>query len=173
MRFRPAALFLSLVLVSSTAAAQTSLSIAGGVSVPLGDAADVLKTGYNASLALTAKPPLASLGIRLEGMFNSFGYQDESTGLTAHRVLAGTANATLSNPSTPLRSFYLIAGAGLYNTRIVGGPSDADNNDIGFNAGLGMNLTTAVGSFVEVRYHHVPSENTTMMLVPITFGLRF
>jgi hypothetical protein len=47
------------------------------------------------------------------------------------------------------------------------------NNDVGFNVGLGMNLTTAVGTFVEVRYHHIPSETATTKLVPITFGLRF
>jgi hypothetical protein len=158
---------------TSAASAQTSVSIAGGVALPLGDVADALNTGYNASLALTAKPPLAALGIRLEGMFNSLGFKDRSTGTTAQRILGATANATLSNPSTPLRSFYLIAGVGLYNSKVIGGPPVKANNDIGFNLGLGMNLFTGVGSFVEVRYHHVPSETSTLRLVPITLGLRF
>jgi hypothetical protein len=162
-----------LSLMPATLIAQNSLSIAGGAAIPMGAMADALEVGYNASVSLTAKPPLASVGIRLEGMFNSLGSKDQTTGVTAQRILAGTVNATLSNPSTPLRSFYVIAGGGFYSTKPVGGPDTEANNDIGFNFGLGINLTTAVGTFFEVRYHHVPSENSTTKFVPVTFGLRF
>lgn len=155
------------------AGGQTSVSVAGGVAIPLGDAADVLKAGYNASLALTAKPPLASVGLRLEGMFNSLNFSDRSTGNRTQRIIAATANATLSDPATPLRSFYLIGGMGYYQTKTIGGVSLKGNNDIGFNAGAGIFLTSAVGTFLEVRYHHIPSEAGTTSLVPVTFGLRF
>jgi hypothetical protein len=155
------------------ARAQTSVSVAGGVTVPLGDASRQLNTGYNATIALNSKPPLASVGIRLEGMFNSLGAKDDGSGATAHRILAATANATVSNAETPLRTFYAIGGVGLYNSRYVGSSAGSDNNDIGFNLGVGMNLMMGVGAYVEARYHHVPSELTTLRIVPITFGLRF
>ncbi|MGH8523067.1 MAG: hypothetical protein ACREXY_02250 [Gammaproteobacteria bacterium] len=163
----------SIAMGSNRAGAQNSVSVAGGIAVPVGSAADALNTGYNASFALTAKPPLASVGIRLEGMFNSFGFKDNSVGANTQRILAGIANATLSDASTPLRSFYLIAGIGAYNTKVIGGPPTDPNNDIGFNVGIGITLTTGVGTFLEARYHHVPSEVSTLRLVPVTFGLKF
>lgn len=165
--------FAATLLAVGSAGAQNTLSIAGGVAIPTGDVGSALNLGYNASAALTAKPPLASVGIRLEGMFNSFGLKNDSGGASTQRIAAFTANATLSNPATPLRSFYLIGGIGLYNTDLVGGPDIKSNNDIGFNVGLGIILTSAVGTFIEVRYHHVPSEQTTVSFIPVTLGLRF
>ena len=159
--------------VPGQVAGQTSISVAGGVAVPLGDAANVLEAGYNASLALTAKPPLASVGLRLEGMFNSLNFSDQSTGNRTQRIMAATANATLSDPATPLRSFYAIGGIGYYQTKTIGGVSLKGNNDIGFNVGVGIFLTSAVGTFLEVRYHHIPSEAGTTAIVPVTLGLRF
>jgi hypothetical protein len=167
-----AALVATLV-AAGTASAQNSVSIAGGVAIPMGDAAETLNAGYNASVALTAKPPLASVGVRLEGMFNSLGFKDAATGVNAQRIIAATANATLSDPATPLRSFFLIAGIGAYNTRLVGGSTQRGNNDVGFNVGLGMTITSAVGTFIEARYHHVPSEGGTMQFLPVTLGLKF
>jgi hypothetical protein len=159
--------------LSTTATAQNSVSVAAGVTIPMAATADEVNSGYHAALALTAKPPLAAVGIRLEAMFNSFGMKANTDGSSTKRILSATANATLSNPSTPLRSFYLIGGLGVYNTRVVGGPSDENNNDVGFNVGLGMTLTSAVVTFVEARYHHVPSEASTTRMIPISFGLRF
>jgi hypothetical protein len=170
---RPLLVVVGLALASVPAAAQTSVSVAGGVTVPLGDASRELKTGYNATIALNSKPPLASVGIRIEGMFNSLAVKDDGSGATAHRIMAATANATIANAETPLRTFYGIGGVGLYNSKRVAPSGPPDNNDIGFNIGLGMNFMTGVGAYVEARYHHVPSELATLRIFPVTFGLRF
>ena len=166
-------LALATVIVATPMSAQNSVSIAAGPTIPLGTAADAVNTGYNASVAITGKPPLASVGIRLEAMFNSLSYKGNAAGNSTLRILGASANATLSNASTPLRSFYLIGGLGVYNTKSVGATVQEGNNDVGFNVGLGLTLTTAVGTFVEARYHHIPSELNTLILLPITFGIRF
>jgi hypothetical protein len=151
--------------------AQTSLSFAGGASIAAGGLPARAGIGYNASLALTSKPPLALIGIRIEGMFTSFDVSD-SAGLGAHRIVAGIANATFSPSATLVRSPYLIGGLGVYNSR-TGGSSANGNNDVGFNVGAGTNLTSAVGTFVEARYHYVPSEGGPHSFAQISFGVRF
>ncbi len=162
-----------LVFAAASGAAQTSVSAAGGLAVPVGTIASSVNSGYNASVALNSKPPLAAVGLRLEAMFNAFGFKANTSGSTDERIMAAMASATLSNPETPLRTFYLVGGVGAYRTEIIGGGGRRRNNDVGFNVGLGLNLSTGVGAFVEVRYHHVPSEDATIRFIPITFGLRF
>ena len=158
------------LVVSTTAGAQTSVSIAAGAAVPMMTDAK-LNTGYVAIVALTSKPPLAAVGIRLEGLFASFEVAEGELANREHRMLGVIANATFARSHLSLRWPYLIGGLGLYNNRAPDALND--NNDIGFNAGIGVNLTTAVTTFFEVRYHHVPSEAGALRFVPITLGVRF
>lgn len=163
------------LVVAPPAVAQTSLSIAAGAALPMGDDADDLEMGYNATVGLGIKPPLAPIGARIEGMFNSFGFKDPMFDDAATRVLAVTANATLSGVGMPLPMAYLIAGVGMYNTALTGVTSAPDaSNDFGFNIGAGLNIPlTGFGTYIEARYHHVPMDGGAMKFVPITFGIKF
>lgn len=160
-------LVLAAMLVAASAAqAQTSFGIAAGASLPMGDASDAYETGYHATLSLGIKPPLAPLGLRVEGMFNSFGIKsiDESV-----RVLGLTANGTW----TMMPTAYLIGGVGMYNSKASVAGS-ASSSDFGFNVGAGINIPlTGFGTYIEARYHHVPMDGGNFQMLPVSVGIRF
>jgi outer membrane protein with beta-barrel domain len=163
-----AALALAATLLAPAALhAQTSLGIAGGLAMPTGDASDLVKSGYNLTVALGIKPPVAPIGLRIDGMWNSL--DSKTAGGNALRVLGGNANVTLSGPMLPLG--YLIGGVGMYNFSSEGTESETK---MGFNAGVGINFPlTGFSTFVEARYHHVQTEGSSFQFVPVTFGIRF
>lgn len=174
MRLIPtAALVLAAMTLGATEArAQMSISIAAGAALPMGDASDALSMGYNATVGLGIKPPLAPVGLRVEGMFNSFDYKSNTIGLETFRVMALTANGTLSGPAMPA---YLIGGVGMYNSKATANIGSADaQSDFGFNIGGGVNLPlTGFSTFLEVRYHHIPVDGGSFKFVPITVGIKF
>src|SRR5262245_61487822 len=97
--------------VPSLHAQKPSINISAGASLPTGDAADGVEMGYNAAVGLGLKPALLPLGLRIEGMFNSFSFKESVGADGAWRVMGLTANATY----TMIPSVYLIGGLGLYN----------------------------------------------------------
>lgn len=163
------------LLAAPQAAAQMSFSIAAGAALPMGNSADGLEMGYNATVGLGIKPPLFPVGARVEGMFNAFGFKDAAFKDFGLRVMALTANATLGAPVLPLPMTYLIGGLGMYNSQITGAtPAPNASNDFGFNIGVGFNIPlTGFGTFIEARYHHVPGDGGAMKFVPITVGIKF
>ena len=164
-----AALVLAAILCTAPALhAQTSINIAIGAAVPTGDAGDLVDMGYNATVGVGIKPPLAPLGLRIEGMFNSFEFKSPAAD-ASQRVLAATANGTY----TMMPQIYLIGGAGMYNSKAStsGSPS---STDFGFNVGAGVNIPlTGFGTYAEARFHHISGDGGNFQFIPITFGIRF
>ena len=155
------------LVVAPVVHAQTSVNIAIGAAVPTGDAGDAVDMGYNATLGVGIKPPLAPLGVRIEGMFNSFEFKSPLD--ASYRVLAATANGTY----TMMPQIYLIGGVGMYNSKAstAGSPS---STDFGFNVGAGVNIPlTGFGTYVEARFHHVSGDGDNFQFIPITFGIKF
>jgi hypothetical protein len=166
-----AVLVVGSIVAAPEARAQLAFSVAAGASLPMGDAADGLNMGYNATLGVGIKPPLAPLGVRIEGMFNSFDFKETVATDASQRVLGLIANGTLSGPAMPV---YLIAGLGMYQSKVTVGSASASDTDFGFNIGGGFNLPlTGFSTFIEVRYHHIPVEGGSFQFVPITVGLKF
>src|SRR5688500_5950595 len=168
-----AALVLAAILCTAPALhAQASINIAIGAAVPTGDAGDLVDMGYNATVGIGIKPPLAPLGLRVEGMFNSFEYKSPID--ASQRVMALTANGTFSVVPT----VYLIGGVGMYNSKASISGSES-STDFGFNLGAGVNIPlTGFGTYVEARFHHVPVDNaagtaSSFQFIPITFGIKF
>jgi hypothetical protein len=168
-----AALALAATLFAAPALyAQASFSVAAGAAIPMGDFADGANTGYNVTAAIGFKPPLAPIGLRIDGMFNSL--EGKATGSGSARILAGTANLTLSGVGTPIPMGYLIGGLGMYNSSVSGAvvkpPSETD---FGFNIGAGIKFPlTGFSTFLEARLHVVSNDAKTKF-VPITFGMTF
>lgn len=167
-----AALALAAILIAAPALhAQTSFSVAAGAALPVGDFADGSKMGYNVTAALGIKPPLAPVGIRVDGMFNSF---EAEAGGGSTRILAGTGNVTLSGAAmVPLG--YLIGGVGMYQTSFSGFTvNEESQNDLGFNVGAGIKFPlTGFSTFAEVRLHFIQAKGGSVKFAPITFGLTF
>lgn len=148
--------------------AQTSFNVAIGAAVPMGDAADLVDMGYNATVGIGIKPPLAPLGLRVEGMFNSFKYSNAAID-ASQRVMGLTANGTY----TMIPQVYLIGGVGMYNSKAsISGSSSS--TDFGFNFGAGVNIPlTGFGTYLEARFHHISGDGGNFQFVPITFGIKF
>jgi opacity protein-like surface antigen len=164
-----AALALAVILFTAPALhAQMSFNVALGAAVPMGDAADGVDLGYNATVGLGIKPPLAPLGVRVEGMFNSFEFKGPAD--ASQRVMALTANGTFSVMPT----IYLIGGLGMYNSK-TSLANSSSSTDVGFNVGAGVNIPlTGFGTYIEARFHHVPGDNSrNFQFVPITVGMKF
>ncbi len=166
-----AALAFAATLVAAPALyAQTSFSIAGGLTVPMGNTGDVVKSGYNVTAGLGIKPPLAPIGLRFEGAWNQMDFKTSAFGAT--RILAGIANVTLSGPALPMG--YLIGGVGMYNVATPDITNSDSESKVGFNVGAGLNFPlTGIGTFLEARFHMVSTSGESLKFVPITFGIKF
>lgn len=167
-----AALALAAILFIAPALhAQTSFSVAAGATVPIGSTSDGLNTGYNVTAALGIKPPLAPLGVRIDGMFNSL--EGKAAGSGSLRILAGTVNATLSGAALPMG--YLIGGLGMYNSSVSGAAVSVNSEtDFGFNVGVGLKFPlTGFSTFAEARLHYVNTDVEKTKFMPITFGITF
>lgn len=147
--------------------AQTSFAVSLGAAVPVGSTADAFDLGYNVTASVGIKPPLAPLGLRIDGMLNSM----DGKGGGTLRTLAGTVNATLSAPLMPIPMGYLIGGLGMYNND---GGAGESSTDLGFNIGAGLNFPlTGFSTFLEARFHYVDGDGGSLKFIPITFGMRF
>ena len=171
-----AALVLAATLFATPALrAQASFGIAAGAAVPVGSTADGYKLGYNVTGSLGFKPPLAPIGLRIDGMWNAM--DAKGTSGASLRTLAGTANLTLSGVGMPIPMTYLIGGVGMYNSKLTGLPAgftSAGTTDLGFNIGAGINIPlTGFGTHLEARLHYVKSKGSSMKFIPITFGITF
>jgi len=168
-------LALAAALIATPAAAQTSFSIAAGATVPVGSTADAVDVGYNAILGLGIKPPLAPLGLRIEGMYNSHAVKDG--GGSNMQTLAAIVNGTLSGVGMPIPMGYLIAGLGMYSSKLTDVPiigNTDSETDIGFNIGAGINIPlTGFSTFLEARFHFIQTEGNSTKLIPISFGIKF
>jgi hypothetical protein len=164
----------ALLFAGPTAHAQASLSVAAGAAWPVGGTAESFTLGYNAFAALTIKPPLSTLGLRIDVIFNEL--QGTAANVTGLRTVAFTANATLSTVASPI-PVYAVGGFGLYNSDPTGEPPGVNsgwNNDLGFNVGAGLSLPfTGVGAFIEARLHVISSETESIKFVPLVLGLKF
>jgi hypothetical protein len=169
-----AAVLIAAIVAVPAAHAQTSVSLAAGATMPIGSTSDAFDMGYNAIVGLGIKPPLAPIGARFEGMFSQMAFKNTAVD-GSMRILAGTANATISGAAMAVPMGYLIGGLGLYNSSCSGCalPSDA-TTDFGFNVGVGLNIPlTGFGTFAEARLHVIMSEGESTKIIPITFGIKF
>jgi hypothetical protein len=158
---------LAIVLVAQPLAAQASFSLAAGAALPIGSMADSYELGYNATVGLGIKPPIAPLGLRFEGALNSMSIKNDGP---STRILAGIANVTLSAAALPMG--YLIGGVGMYNmkTEFPAPIGDVSDTEVGFNIGAGLNFPlTGFSTFLEARFHIVDDAK----FIPITFGIKF
>lgn len=153
----------------------TSFSIAAGATMPIGSTADGNDLGYNAIFGIGIKPPLAPIGLRVEGMFSEMARK--SVNDANSRTMAGIANVTLSGAGMAVPMGYLIGGLGLYKNECAGdGCSVLEKSatDMGINVGAGLNIPlTGFGTFVEARLHVIMNEGTKAKFIPITFGMKF
>lgn len=167
---------LAMVVSASTSSAQSSkplsLGVSIGAAIPVGDFADVYKTGYNATVSLGLNSIGTPIGFRIDGMFNSFTDKDDLiTPRPDYRIIGANANLVYALPGVGIRP-YLIGGAGIYGQKAD--VSGAENTtDFGLNGGIGAAFPlSGFTAFVEARYHHIMSDVATQF-IPVSFGISF
>ena len=192
---RTAALFSLAVLASigsaSVAQAQVSnplkFTVFAGGALPTGDLKDGVNTGYNVGAALDYHVPISPFGVRVEGIYSSFGAKDSGGADDADLSDLGlNANLVfwLPNAGSPVRP-YLTGGPSYSKIKVSASVGNVDesisDNNWGFNVGGGLDF--ALGSLstrLDVRYKRISSDNFfgagesgTVQYIPITFGLTF
>jgi opacity protein-like surface antigen len=194
-----AALLAAAIASASPAAAQdaaavrpVTFGVSGGLTLPTGDAGDVVKTGFNAGAHLAFKPAMLPIGLRVEGQFHQFGLKEISEGGISlepdgnYRIISGTVNGIFGVPaaSSAFRP-YVIGGVGMYNQKlsfdILGEELSESETKFGLNGGVGIEFgLSGLATFLEARYHYIlngddeeTGESSRTKIIPISFGIKF
>jgi hypothetical protein len=174
---------LASILVSAQAAGQKTyaLGIGGGPAIPVGTLSATQVTGFNGMVGLALGVAELPVGVRFDGIYNNFGHKNTASstqsGSTTYgfRIAGVIGNLIYAFPGTSAKT-YVIAGGGLYNTKLDLAGSKAENH-FGLNAGLGVTFGLGpIASFVESRYHFIsrePAKGGVIHFVPVTLGLMF
>ena len=175
-------LMLTTALAGNAAGQKTyALGLGGGATIPVGKLADVQKTGYNGIASLAIGVGELPLGVRFDAIYNTILKRNDlvpasgTAGTTDFRVIGALANLIFAFPGTNAKT-YLLAGAGLYNSKLDANGGKAQNN-LGFNGGAGSTFGSGPFSiFIESRYHSVSRsarKGGVYQFVPITLGILF
>lgn len=183
-----AGLTLAAAVVAAPAQAQDmgttrafSIGIAGGATIPTGDAGDFWDTGFNVMGTLGFQPATLPIGVRFDLMYHNLGGKTTELGGGLEvegedaSILAGAANALVNFTTEGGIRPYLIGGVGVYNVD-AGGDSETK---FGLNGGGGLEFAlSGFNTFLEARYHRIffdedESGVDGLSLIPIVFGIRF
>jgi hypothetical protein len=181
---RPLTFFATLAVLALPVAganAQIGFGVSAGLSQPVGNLGDAVDAGYNLTGIVNVSIPLAPVGLRFEGSYNSFNYKSSFFSGGSARIISGTANAMFGTPG--IVGPYAIAGVGLYNSSAsCSGCSSSSSTNAGVNGGVGIRLGLGgLAAFAEARYHYISggSSSTTgggsnsAQFIPITVGVTF
>lgn len=175
-----AALALVSMAFSSQASGQKTyaLGLGGGAAIPVGKLSDTQTTGFNGIVALALGVAELPVGVRFDGIYNSFSRKNVTsppTNTYAFRIAGILGNLIYAFPGTTAKT-YIVAGGGWYNTKFDIAGTKAENH-WGLNAGLGVTFAAGpVASFLESRYHFIsrePANGGVIHFVPITLGVMF
>jgi opacity protein-like surface antigen len=188
---------LALAATASVASAQMdnlesdrmiSVGLGGGVSVPVSDAKDAFKNGFNGQGFVRFNLKMVPIRPRFDFSFQRFDLQavevvsgGPPTTIEGHgQVIAGLWNIQLDLMHGPIRP-YIVAGAGAYNvkTETDGGPETSPTR-FGINGGGGLivRLGKLCSLYAEGRMDNVFTRNRVIdtdqiQMVPVTFGVVF
>ncbi len=162
-----------------------SVGVMGGLSLPMGDLADGVESGYNITGNIYLKPAASRFSFRGDVGYESFGGKASNSVVGFDlNVLSVTGNILFPLSSTTAEGSirpYLIGGGGLYRTKFEGtgtasGQESESSNDLGIGVGGGFEFKLAgFSTFAEARFVNVfgDGEQSSSRWIPITFGIRF
>jgi len=170
-----------------------SVGLGGGGSVPVGDFAKDVKTGWNGHAFLQYQPfEQGPWAVRAEAQYTRSAYTDDlltdvgavvGDDLSNKVLYAGAAAAYHFGGSSGTVRPYVIGGLGLYE--VTASLKDEDGityseseSGFGFNGGAGLRFGGTIGFFVEARFHQfsiTPRDGlkATSQFIPVSFGLVF
>lgn len=163
-----------LLAVPASAQAGLTFGLNGGVAMPMGDAGDVLKTGFGGGATLSMRNPAGRVGFGIDAQFYRFSYNDDLPVLSDARQNMYGVFARVDYSAN--NSLYILGGGGLMRSEITSdddGPDlgETNNTDFAIEAGLGVNF--ARGIYAEAKFLNIFGDGNNTQLVPITVGIRF
>ena len=161
-----------------------SFGIGGGVSVPVADAKDAFKTGYNGQGFVRFNLHGLPIQPRIEFSLSHFDVDEVKVGTTGTgQVMAGLANLEFSLLPTGMIRPYIVAGLGAYNVKTEldnTAAASASDTKFGVNGGGGIMLHFGhtVSAYAEARVDNVFTDQgfidtKQIQVVPVTFGVVF
>lgn len=171
---------LALVVSAASAHAQAtgaptrpvSIGIAGGLTIPTGDAGDQIKSGFLVGGLLEVARPASPLAFRFEVDYQRFDSKLDLPGAGNLRVISGVANVLYKFAGETARP-YLLGGVGLFNSGSSVENSESET-DFGANVGLGLEIPlSGITAFGDVRYQTIFASPDNVNLIPIRVGIRF
>ena len=161
-----------------------SIGLGGGVSVPLSDAKDAFKTGFNGQGFVRFNVRMLPVTPRLDFTFSHFNLDDAKVGNTGTgQVLAGLANFQMylihGGPIRP----YIVAGIGAYNLKttvdnVANGETSTTRFGVNGGGGLLLRFGSLFSAYAEGRVDNVYTDKgliaaNQVQVVPVTFGVVF
>lgn len=167
----------ALVAVTAPLAAQSSgsweLGLGGGVTLPMGNAGDIYKTGYHGTALVGYRPADSKMWLGLDAQYHHFTQKDFGINIPGEGANSFAAFGRLNYDAAS--SVYLLGGLGLFRTEnkvVISGTAvkETDSN-MAIEAGAGLKF--GKNFFVEGKFINVFVKNNNQMFVPVTFGVRF
>ena len=168
------------------------LGLSAGPNVPIGDAADVYKAGFNVTVPIGWQPQGSPFGLRLDLSYSRFNGKELGAGASRFQaddpnIWSATVNATLDLVRWGLDqrgSLYVVGGGGAHrfsDFAETGFDGEEDNalkgeafTKAGLSAGGGIAFPIGGASlFVESRWVTAFTENNNTNWVPIIVGLKW
>jgi len=158
----------------------------GGVSVPVSDAKDALKTGWHGTGILRLNMPGLPLDLSGAFSYSRFNLDAASSGYGGTgRLLSGLANVSYSLPFPGPLKPYVTAGLGAFNLKAdpdsSGVPSPGSQTKFGIDGGVGVRFgLMGLHGFIEGKLQNIYTDqgfnsavtkNINTQIIPVTFGI--
>ncbi len=165
----------SLLAIGTTgkveAQARGYVGIGGGVTIPMGDFKDGYKAGWLGQVVGGVKIN-DMFGVRVDGSYGQ--NSSKTTGGPKVKLVGALGDVTLSPKTSGGVAPYVLAGAGMLNSKATVSGVSASTSAFAWNAGAGAKFTAgSVGVYVEARFLSAKKNGATTNMIPVTVGLRF
>ncbi len=165
------------IVATAPAAAQGGFKVGfqGGITMPMGDLGDVVKTGYGGGVTLMMRNPSSKVGFGIEAQLHRMAY-DEFLGTVDPDLSLNSYGAMARLDFAAGPALYLLGGAGLFRQEVTGGDDlpdfeETSNTDFAVEVGAGFNF--GPGLFVEGKFVNIFTEGSATRMIPVSVGIRF
>jgi len=169
-----------------------TFGLGGGVAVPVNDAKDVLKNGFNGLAYARVRVPIVGLTAGVNVSFQRLDLKDATVTTNASTVVPATGSTDVLSWLGDLRYDlmrgairpYLTAGLGVYHLNTsydaTGLSGSESGTHFGINGGAGIAMRFgAVSGYVQGRIDNVYTDTgglidtKSIQVIPVTVGIEF
>ena len=164
----------SIAAGGAQAQARGYIGFGGGVSIPSGDFADGVNTGWLGQVVAGITGPTGKFGGRINGSYTRHSFDtllDDDPNIRFIGVM-GDVVFSPGSGEAKLRP-YLLGGLGFQNVKENTATAEGETN-LAFNLGGGVNFAMGrMKLFIEGRWLSVRTDPQSANMIPLTLGLRF